>query len=99
GWGDVAPHRGGRAAPTAGAENLSRAVDILESSLDEGHAVPGEIVVAVHFANEFRDRVRAVMVEGDGRIFLGGTRPLKRLLRHGTARGRINHLLQGLDVL
>ena len=61
GRGDVAPNRVRRAAPLPGAEDLARSVDILKTRPDKRQLVAAEIIIAVHLANQLRDRVRAVM--------------------------------------
>src|SRR5262249_25034079 len=60
---DVPPDGRRGAAPLAGAENLSRAVDVLEPGLDRGQIVLLEVVVRVEFADDLGDLVRAVEPE------------------------------------
>ena len=94
----VAPDCRRRAAPSAGAEDLAWTVDVLEAGLDERHLVAGEIVIAVHLADELGDRVRAVVEQRDGRVLRVAVAPSKVFSATAQPAAEVDDFLQALDV-
>ena len=88
GRGHVAPYGVRRAAPASGAEDLARAVDVLEARPHKRQPVAAEIVIAVHLADQLGDRVRAVVEQRNRRVFGRRARLVEGLLGNRAAGRR-----------
>ena len=96
---NVAPNRGGRSSPTTGAENFAWTINILESGFDERHFVTHPIVVAIEFADDFRNLIRTIEIKRYRIVFGRRLGLIQRLLCPDATGRSLSDGLQFLEIL